>query len=164
MTPNKAQLAFMARNGIASMEALHKAPAGIRLEWANLARRPDPEPEATAPTHRRAVVDFLNGRAPESLTDPGERDMLRYLETSPHFADKAEATTAADIAQSIAAPQSRGIPALDVAKINAAGLSGPARLDIANDFDMLIAARAGRFTADEDKILTRLNPYLQSAA
>lgn len=163
MTPNKAQLAFMARNGIASMEALHKAPAGIRLEWANLAGRPDPEPEVTAPTLNRLATEFLAGREVASL-DKLDREMLEYL-SGPTFADKpVTAVAAADLAQSIAAPQSRGVPALDVAKINAAGLSGPARLDIANDFDALLAARAGRFTADEDKIMVRLAPYLQSAA
>lgn len=159
---NKAQIEYMTRNGLADMAAVHAALPAVRLGFANLAGQPDPVEETPTTKITGAAQDFLGDRDPASLSK-SDFELFHWLNTNEAFRKPAAAAaSAADLAQSIEPPKSRAIPALDPAKL--AGLSGPAKNDVANAFAMLMAVRSGRFTTDEDKIMVRLAPYLQSAA
>lgn len=158
---NKAQIEYLRMNGLADMEALHAAPPSVRLGFANLAGRPAPEPEIeSAPTITGAAQDFLGDRDPASLSK-SDFELFDWLNSNEAFRKPVAATASTDLVTGIPAPSSRAAPKLDPVKLM--GLSGPARLSVANDFDMLTAVRAGRFTADEDAIMLRLNSYLSAA-
>ncbi len=160
---NKAQLAYLTRNGLADMAALHAALPAVRLGFANLAGQPDPEPEIdSAPKITGAAQDFLGDRDPASLSK-SDFELFDWLNSNEAFRNPVAATVSAvDLVRSLEAPKSPALLALDPVKL--ANLSGPAKLSVTNDFAMLADVRSGRFAGDEDQLLVKLNPYLQSAA
>lgn len=156
LNSNEAQREMLRAHGLTEATLSSAAPA-LRLLWTELASVADAPKPVVASTVNRRATEFLTGRDPATL-DALDREMFDYLSSSPHFADKPEATT-------IVAPPT-GPLRLDPNKVAAANLTARQRLLLTEAADYMANAKSGKFNVEPRSLETAtllLAPFMSAA-